>query len=100
MRTVSSTMRSQDAPRTPTSGTMNSRDLHYMHNTSASSGSHTLDMNATRETMDGLPHRIEQAEVSSHNSHQFTFRFHISFATTHAGYEWHAGNPGRAPSRD
>ncbi len=73
MRTVSSTMRSQDAPRTPTSGTLNAHarspgggDAHYMHNTSASSGSHTLDMNTTRDTMDGsVPHRVEQAEVSS-----------------------------------
>ena len=30
------------------------------------SGSHTLEMNTTRETMDGLPHRgVEHAEVST-----------------------------------
>ena len=30
------------------------------------SGSHTLEVNTTRETMDGLPHRgVEHAEVST-----------------------------------
>ena len=64
MRTMAST-RSHGA--TPNTGTLNSRDIHF-HNTSASSGSHTLDMNMTRETLDAMGHRIETAEVHDDSS--------------------------------
>ena len=67
-------MRSQGEPRTPNTGTLNSQEMHYIHNTSASSGSHTLEMNTTRDTMDGLPHRIEQAEVGITNTPSYLVR--------------------------
>ena len=65
MRTMAST-RSHGA--TPNTSTLNSRDIHFGHNTSTSSGSHTLEMNVTRESIDAMAHRIETAEVHDDSS--------------------------------
>ncbi len=69
LRTVSS---SRSAGATPKTGTLNSRDIHFGHNASASSGSHTLEMSRSHE--DVLEHTrtsmtVEKAEVHDDSSH-------------------------------
>jgi len=67
-RTVASVNRSHAT--TPNTGTLNSRDIHFGgHNTSASSGSHILEMNSSsRDRLDGLGSRVETAEVHDDSS--------------------------------
>ena len=68
MRTVST---NRSAGATPNTGTLNSRDGHYAHNTSTSSGSHTLEVDRiSRENVlhDHSTH-VETAEVHDDSSY-------------------------------
>ena len=56
----------RSAAATPKTGTLNSRDIHFGHNISTSSGSHTLDMGRSYEKIDA--NRVEAAEVYNENS--------------------------------
>ena len=77
MRTVS-TMRTPAT--TPKTGTLNSRDIQFQHNTSASSGSHVLDVGRSDEKLNqdqteaaevhGLRYGSSDVVTSNHSEHE------------------------------